>query len=100
MLGLGEDFKSTSTPMEMGKKHHIGDMPNQVNTVLRAIAQRQLGIAGWICQMTMPEALYAWAYLAQFASNPNFDIFKAIDASKPTLTIPEYWHMHNAVVRF
>ena len=24
----------------------------------------------------------------------------AIDASKPTLTIPEYWHMHNAAVRF
>ena len=28
--------------------------------------------------MSMPEALYAWAYLAQFASNPNAAVLKDI----------------------
>jgi len=79
MLGYdGADFKSISTPMEVGTKHYKADMPSEVNPELRALAQRNLGIAGWICQMTMPEALYAWSYLAQFASNPNAAVLKDV----------------------
>jgi hypothetical protein len=79
MLGYdGKDFTSLSTPMEVGKKYQKTDMPEVVNTELRAIAQRNLGIAGWICQMTMPVALYAWAYLAQYASNSSAAVLKDV----------------------
>jgi hypothetical protein len=79
MLGYdNKEFKSISTPMEVGTKHHKEDMPKVVNKELRQLAQRNLGIAGWICQMTMPEALYAWSYLAQYASNPNAAVLKDV----------------------
>ena len=77
MLGYdGADFISISTPMEVSTKHCKADMPSKVNPEMRALAQRNLGIAGWIYQMTMPEALFAWSYLAQYASNPNAAVLK------------------------
>jgi hypothetical protein len=79
MLGYDTpDFKSITTPMEVGTKHRKDDMPVVVIPEWRDIAQRSLGIAGWICQMTMPEALYAWSYLAQHAANPNKAVLKDI----------------------
>jgi hypothetical protein len=64
--------------MEFGCKHRKEDMPTTPDHRRRALAQHILGIAGWICSMTVPEALFAWSYLAQYSSNPNNAVIKDI----------------------
>ena len=75
-----DSFKSSNTPMEFGCKHRKDEMPalGDADPKHRKFAQKCLGIAGWLCQTTMPEVVYAWSYLAQFASNPNLAVLKSI----------------------